>query len=121
MTIPNRDRRIGRGLLARVNFAQQSDRNIVVPETAVQIISEKAKNNSALESDTATMFILKQEGEQATVTAREVKLGDRANSQVEILSGLEPGEKFVVRSSDNLQNGDRVRLSFISESSQSES
>jgi HlyD family secretion protein len=129
VTIPNSDRRIGRGLLARVNFAQQSDkpngmaslRNIVVPETAVQITSEEAKNNSASESDIATMFILKREGEQATVTAREVKLGDRANSQVEILSGLESGEKFVVRSSDNLQNGDRVRLSFISESSSPES
>jgi RND family efflux transporter MFP subunit len=121
VTIANRDRRIGRGLLARVNFEQQSDRNIVVPETAVQITSEEAKNNSASELDTATMFILKQEGEQATVTAREVKLGERANSRVEILSGLKPGEKFVVRSSDNLQNGDRVRPSFISESSQSES
>lgn len=121
VTIPNRDRRIGRGLLARVNFERQNARNIVVPETAVQITSEEAKNNSASESDTATVFILKQEGEQATVTAREVKLGERANSRVEILSGLEAGEKFVVRSSDNLQNGDRVRLSFISESSQSES
>jgi HlyD family secretion protein len=94
VTIPNSDRRIGRGLLARVNFAQQSDkpngmaslRNIIVPETAVQVASEGTKNNS--ESDTATMFILKPEGKQATVTAREVKLGDRANSQVEILSGV---------------------------------
>ncbi|MGF1591156.1 MAG: efflux RND transporter periplasmic adaptor subunit [Pleurocapsa sp.] len=119
VTIPNRDRRIGRGLLARVNFGQPSDRNIVVPETAVQITSEEAKNNSA--SDTATMFILKREGEQAIVTARQVKLGDRANSRVEILSGLEPAEEFVVRSSGNLQDGDRVRLSFISESSSPES
>jgi HlyD family secretion protein len=119
VTIPNQDRRIGRGLLARVNFERQSDRHIVVPETAVQVASEGTKNNS--ESDIATMFILKREGKQATVTAREVKLGDRANSQVEILSGLKPGEKFVVRSSSNLQNGDRVRLSFISESSSPES
>lgn len=118
VTIPNSDRRIGRGLLARVNFGQQSDRNIVVPETAVQVASEGAKQNNS-QSDTATIFILKREGKQATVTARKVKLGDRANSQVEILSGLEPGEKFVVRSSDNLQDGDRVRLSFISESSES--
>jgi RND family efflux transporter MFP subunit len=114
VTIPNSDRRIGRGLLARVNFDQSNNQNIVVPETAVQVA-----NNS--QSDIATMFILKREGEQATVTAREVKLGDRANSQVEILSGIEPEEEFVVRSSGNLQNGDRVRLSFISESSQSES
>lgn len=119
VTIPNRDRRIGRGLLARVNFGQQSKRNIVVPETAVQVASEGTKNNS--QSDRATIFILQREGEQAIVTARAVKLGDRANSQVEILSGIEPKEEFVVRSSGNLQNGDRVRLSFISESSSPES
>ncbi len=132
VTIPNSDRRIGRGLLARVNFGQQSDKRVVVPETAVarqsvagvhpvkgtvegQVASEKTKENNS-QSDTATMFILQREGEKAIVTAREVKLGDRANSRVEILSGLEPGEEFVVRSSGNLQDGDSVRLSFISES-----
>ncbi len=120
VTIPNRDRRIGRGLLARVNFGQSNNQNVVVPETAVQVSSEGAKENNS-ESDTATMFILKREGKQATVTAREVKLGDRANSQVEILTGLKPGEEFVVRSSGNLQDGDSVRLSFISESTSPES
>jgi HlyD family secretion protein len=60
------------------------------------------------------MFILKREGEQATVTAREVKLGDRANSRVEILSGIKPEEEFVVRSSGNLQDGDRVVVLSIS-------
>ncbi len=142
VTIPNSDRRIGRGLLARVNFGQQSDKRVVVPETAVarqsvavkqfvggvsplketvegQVASEKVKQNNS-DSDTATMFILQREGEKAIVTARKVKLGDRANSRIEILSGLEPGEEFVVRSSGDLQNGDRVRLSFISESPQSE-
>lgn len=116
VTIPNRERRIGQGLLARVNFGQQSDQNVVVPETAVQVASEGTKENNS-NSDTAIIFILNKEGEQATVTAREVKLGDLANSRVEIISGLEPGEEFVIRSSGDLQNGDRVRLSFISESS----
>ena len=121
VTIPNTDRRIGRGLLARVNFGQQSDRAIVIPETAVQVASDRVKEISNDSADTATIFILQEEGENATVTAREVKLGERANSQVEILSGLEPGEKFVVRSSGDLQDGDRVNLSFLSESSSLES
>ena len=114
VTIPNSDRRIGRGLLARVNFGQH-DKRVVVPETAVQVASGKTKENNS-DSDTATVFILQREGENAIVTARKVKLGDRANSRVEILAGLEPGEEFVVASSGNLQDGDRVRLSFISES-----
>ena len=115
VTIPNDNRRIGRGLLARVNFSQQQS-SIIVPETALQVESEQITENN-FESDTATMFVLTHEGESARVKARQVQLGDRADSQVEILSGLEPGEEFVVRSSDSLQEGDRVRLSFISESS----
>lgn len=115
VTIPNRDRRIGRGLLARVNFGQQSDQRVVVPETAVQVASEGTKQDNS-QSDIATIFILQGEGEQTTVAAREVQLGDRANSRVEILSGLEPGAEFVVASSGELKDGDRVRLSFLSES-----
>ena len=61
--------------------------------------------------------MIQSEGENATVVAREVTFGDRANSQVEVLSGLELGERFVVRSSEKLQDGDRVNLSFLSESS----
>ena len=115
VTIPNPDRRIGRGLLARVNFGRQSEQAIVVPETAVRVASNKSEAKNT-DLDTATMFILMREGERTTVSARQVQLGDRANSQVEIISGLEPKEEFVVRSSGNLQDGDRVRLSFISES-----
>ena len=114
ITVPNQARRIGKGLLARVDFVRQSDRSIVVPETALEVSSEGTKASS--EVDTATIFILQEAGEQATVTERLVKIGDRANSLVEIVAGLEAGEKFVVRSSRELENGEPVRLSFISES-----
>ncbi len=119
VTIPNSDRRIGRGLLARVNFGQQSDKTLVVPETAVQLASAKTKENNS-DSDTGTIFIVQKEGEKATVVARKVKLGDRANSRVEIISGLQPGEEFVVASSGDLKDGDRVNLSFLSESKANE-
>ncbi|MEO1004876.1 MAG: efflux RND transporter periplasmic adaptor subunit [Cyanobacteria bacterium J06638_38] len=116
VTIPNLDRRIGSGLLARVNFDPQNKRNIVIPETAIQqATTNKAKEVSNDSTETATTFILQQQGKQATVTAREVKIGDRANDRVEIISGLEPEEKYVVRSSDYLQDGDHVNLSFLSE------
>ena len=114
VTIPNSDARIGRGLLARVSFSQDTESSIVIPETALEVAPSEAREVSN-QTDTATIFVL-QEGE-ATVIAREVRLGDRANSQVEILSGLAAGEQYVVRSSDSLKNGDRVRLSFLSESS----
>ena len=115
VTIPNRDARIGRGLLARVNFTQQRNNSIVIPESAIKLATDQTReiNNSSV--DNAIIFIIQESAEQTTVVEREVTLGDRSNSQVEILSGLKPGERFVVRSSGSLQQGDRVRLSILSE------
>ena len=115
ITIPNENRLIGKGLLARVDFSQLGDNQIVVPETTVEVETIGTKANNS-QSERAIIFVLQREGEQISVKAREVKLGDRANSQVAIISGLEPGEEYVVRSSGALQDGDSVRLSFISES-----
>lgn len=52
------------------------------------------------------------------VTARSVTLGERADGQVEILSGLKAGERFVTRSGRPLKNGEPVRLSILSEQPQ---
>ena len=122
VTIPNSDRSIGSGLLARVEFGEENNSQIVIPETAIEVATaDRAKEISTNTANTATIFVLQPEGENATVKTREVTIGDRGNSQVEILSGLEPGEKYVVRSSDDLQDGDRVNLSFLSELSSTES
>jgi RND family efflux transporter MFP subunit len=115
VTIPNQERRIGSGLLARVNFETQTTQQVVIPETAIQISSGNDKSNT--NEQTATIFVVNGKGEQATVQARTVKIGDRADNRLEILSGLEPGEQYVIRSSGELQDGEKVRLSFISETS----
>lgn len=112
ITIDNSDRRIGRGLLARVSFPDRNENAIVIPETAIEIANktEEISNNNM-----ATVFVIQEQDEATTVTARKVQLGDRDNSQVEILSGLQSGERYVVRSSGDLKEGDRVNLSFLSE------
>ncbi len=128
VTIPNADGRVSTGLLARVSFDPQTARQVVVPEAAVQVASTDrpggAPSSGASlgtaprsESKTATVFVVKKTGDRATVEARTVQLGARSYNQVEILSGLKPGEQFVVRSSGQLENGASVSLSFISETS----
>ncbi len=118
VTIPNEDERIGSGLLARVNFEPTTKQQVVIPETAIQMTTSP-NNKSNQDQQTATVFVVNGRGEAATVQAKTVTIGKRANNRVEILSGLKPGEQIVVRSSENLKNGDKVRLSFISETSSS--
>lgn len=106
VTVDNRDRLIKGGLLARVSFATTAATNITVPEAA--IVTEAGENY---------LFIVPQTtgDRQATVIKRQVELGDRAYGKVEVLSGIKPGEKFVVRSSQPLKDGETVALSIISQ------
>jgi multidrug efflux pump subunit AcrA (membrane-fusion protein) len=124
--IPNSNGRIGSGLLARVSFENNIASRVVVPETAVAQIGARSKERGAREKEgdnsplptphsplptSATVFVIN--GEK--VTARSVKLGERADGRVEILSGLQPGERFVAKSGRPLKNGETVRLSILSE------
>ncbi len=104
ISIPNADARIGSGLLARVRIPQGAQDRIVVPESAIQA-----------EAEAARVFVVEGSGEEAAVIARGVTVGEQAEGQVEILSGLQPGESFVVRSSQPLEDGQQVRLSILSD------
>lgn len=105
INLPNPRERIGSGLLARVTFPREATQTVVIPETALQ---------GETENQTATIYTLNTTTEPPTVTAKTVQIGDRANNQVEILSGLDPETPYIVRSSRPLQSGEAVRLSAVS-------
>ncbi len=106
VTLPNPDGRVGSGLLARVSFADAASQRVVVPTSALE---------TGGDDDVTTVFVVEGRGDAATVSARPVEVGDRANGNVEILSGLDVGESFVVRSSTPLEDGQSVQLSILSE------
>lgn len=114
VTIPNTNGRIGSGLLARVSFASTQNRAVVVPESAVQIGMRRSQAQQKELPKTATMYVVDRNKDSATVKARQVQLGNRADGQVEVLSGLRSGESFVVKSSGELKDGAPVRLSILS-------
>jgi HlyD family secretion protein len=135
ITIPNSNGKIGSGLLARVSFEPRTVLRVVVPQSALVREGERGNNSpgtksaatpslqspnrgeqeSNPKSSKGTVFVVTGEGNQATVKSRPVQIGTTANGQVEILSGLKPGERFVARSEKPLKDGEKVRLSILSQ------
>ena len=116
VVIPNIDSKIGSGLLARVNFQDTAKQKVVVPIRAIQVEANKKRAEQKLNSDyQGKIFIVVEEENKKKVEARTVILGQKVDGKVEIVSGLESGESYVVRSSKPLKNGENIRLSIISE------
>lgn len=141
ITLPNPDGSIGSGLLARVQVGASANVPVVVPESALDLsggeetaasgpasetargpASETARETAGAaaggetDAESTTLFVVANSGAEPTVEPRTVRLGQRANGQVEILDGLQPGESYVVRSSQPLQPGQPVQPSLLSES-----
>ncbi|HEY9641176.1 MAG TPA: efflux RND transporter periplasmic adaptor subunit [Coleofasciculaceae cyanobacterium] len=128
ITIPNAGQ-LSSGLLARVSFSDSTAQRIVVPQTAIQteagqenpqtgqlfVIAKTQSQPVPPQSKQATPQDNQPPAHPATVAVRTVRLGKQADGQVEILSGLRPGEQFVARSSKALKDGESVKLSFLSE------
>lgn len=131
MTIPNPSGKVGSGLLARATFAPTTTLRVVIPLSALQDdrpnSSTSAPTNdnrarSPAPSATAPpqnrtsgkLFVITRQGEQSKVTARSVALGQQLDGKVQILSGLNPGERYVSRAGKPLKDGDPVRLSILS-------
>lgn len=114
VSIPNLNGRIGSGLLARVQFSTGPQNAVVVPAGALAV-------GGAASEDDSTVFVIEGEGQQAKAIARSVSVGQQGQDQVEVLSGLAVGEAFVVESDRPLSSGQAVRLSILSETSDSDS
>ncbi len=119
VVIPNIEDKIGSGLLARVKFQNTTAQQVIVPLRAVKTEAEVKKIANKLNTNIqGTVFIVVEDGEKNIVQARSVIIGEKIDGKVEIISGLESGESFVIRSSKPLKNGENVRLSIISETKQ---
>jgi multidrug efflux pump subunit AcrA (membrane-fusion protein) len=133
VTVPNMGDRITGGLLARVEFNNPRGQRIVIPQSALEPAGGKSPQNRARtasgppksdQSDhpdhsiarVGKIYVVEQTGDQSKVTIRPVKLGGERNGQVEVLSGLKSGERYVVRSDQPLEVGQSVRQSILSES-----
>jgi multidrug efflux pump subunit AcrA (membrane-fusion protein) len=101
IVIPNPDGAIKGGLLTRVKFPRNERPAVVVPEEAI-----------VRDGDNTYLFALSPSSGQ--VERRSIRIGETIDGRASILSGIAPGERFVVNSSKPLTDGERVRVSVLS-------
>jgi membrane fusion protein (multidrug efflux system) len=92
--VPNPDRLLRPGMLLSVQLFQAPRRAIVVPEIAVVQVGTEA-------------FVYRVAQDQ-TATRVKVGLGSRRRGEVEIASGLAPGDTIVTEGAVKLRDGARV-------------
>jgi len=106
--MPNPQGQLGAGLLARITVPSNSQPQVIVPESALEVGT----------GETRQVFVVvpQPNGEGETVVeARSVQVGRSSKGQVEILEGLNVGEVYVVRSASPLEAGQVVQRSLLSE------
>ncbi|NPC85039.1 HlyD family efflux transporter periplasmic adaptor subunit, partial [Pyxidicoccus fallax] len=125
--LDNTEGRIGSGLLARVELDEGGEERLLVLESALRVDKPRGPPGTAgpprgtdggapPPGGEGRVFVVREgQGGAAQVQAREVRVGARADGQVEILSGLEEGDRVVVRAEKPLQPGMRVRPSALSD------
>ncbi|HSR64411.1 MAG TPA: efflux RND transporter periplasmic adaptor subunit, partial [Xanthomonadaceae bacterium] len=92
--LPNPDGRLRAGMLLRVQVQLPARQALVVPELAIQ-----------QEGEQASVFRVGGDGKADKVP---VKLGSRRQGEVEVVSGLEAGDRIVVEGTVKLHPGSRV-------------
>ena len=101
ITLNHTGKNIASGLLAKVQFLSNQVERVIIPKSAL--------------SQNSTVFVVEEKEGETLAIARKVETARQLNNQVEILSGLSPGEKYIVRSRKPLQNRDSIRLSALSQ------
>jgi len=97
--IPNPNHELKPGMFANLDLTVKVRENsIVIPETALSQI---------LDDDRANVFTV---GVSNMVQLKSVKLGVRLPGQVEVLSGLDGGERVIVEGIQKVGPGARVKM-----------
>jgi membrane fusion protein (multidrug efflux system) len=94
--VPNEDAALRPGMLLMVDVVMTERRALVVPENAVYQIQDRAY-----------VYVV---GEDLVARERMIETGERRFGSVEVLSGLEAGERIVIEGIVKLRDGAAVRL-----------
>jgi RND family efflux transporter MFP subunit len=100
VSLPNPGAVIKPEMVANVSLVRRIvGEALVVPQEAVVRVSSGH-----------AVFVVRTEGQTEVAEAREVTLGPSQRNQVTITTGLQPGDRVIVKGQQQVANGDRVRI-----------
>lgn len=97
--IDNDDRRLKPGLLMRVTADQNPRQSIVLPEEVLIPDGEQYY-----------IYVVRKDGDKSTAERRNVEIGVRRKGEVEILSGVQVGEKVISQGTLKVRPGGEVSV-----------
>jgi membrane fusion protein (multidrug efflux system) len=97
--IPNHERLLKPGMLMTVELLHNPRRTLVIPESALMPTGKQQ-----------FVFVVEAEGEENRAEKRRISIGSRRPGEVEVVSGLEPGERVITHGTDKAKAGGKVRI-----------
>ena len=94
--VPNADTRLRPGLLMKANIVKSARQSLAIPEQAIVSAGDKKTVLSV--------------GADNKVVEKTVTTGNRQAGYVEVLSGLNAGEKVIIEGLQKAQNGAEVKI-----------
>jgi membrane fusion protein (multidrug efflux system) len=96
---PNPGARLKPGMLIRVSISRGQRTALAVPESAVSV-----------QGDSAFVFMIRAQGPRTVAEQRPIVTGLRQDDVVEVLDGVQPGDRIVADGLNRLQPGQPVRV-----------
>lgn len=96
---PNPSRRLKPGMMLRIAVARGQRQSLSIPESSLSV-----------QADSAFVYVLNQQGERTMAEQRPVRTGVRQDGVVEILDGLQAGDRLVADGLNKIQPGQPVRV-----------
>ena len=103
VTLPNRDRSLRVGMIASIRIDQANAQTVpVVPMTALMTAESGSTNYS--------VFTVKERDGKQFAQLQSVRVGQTVDKSVVIDEGLTPGERIIVNRTNQLSNGNPIRV-----------
>lgn len=90
-----------------VKVAANENVRLEIPAGAPKVVTTVSKDGVMQRRGQTVVFVV---AEDNTVQMRPVRLGSPYGARFEVLTGLEPGDRVVVRGNERLRNGQRVSV-----------